>query len=104
MLQEPFWLSGWAADLAATEGAGIDAVHVWAYPASGRAPVFVGFALLGDARLDVAAVYGPQVQNSASNLLVTKLRPGVYDLVMYPHRAGANTFDVARALRGTVRY
>ena len=52
--------------------------------------------------IDVAAVYGPQVLNAAYNLSVTGLRPGVYDLVAYPHRAATNTFEGAQAVRVTV--
>lgn len=101
--QQPFWISGWTADLGATEGAGIDAVHVWAYPVKGGAPVFVGFASIGDARTDVAAVYGQQFQHSAYNVLVTRLTPGAYDVVVYPHRVATNTFDGAQVVRVTVR-
>ena len=102
-VQQPFWLSGWTGDLAANEGTGIDAVHVWAYPVGQVAPVFLGFGLLGDARPDVATVYGRQFERSAYNVLVSNLRPGVYDIVAYPHRVATNTFDGARVVRVVVR-
>ena len=102
-ITQPFWVSGWTADLAATEGTGIDAAHVWAYPVGQVAPVFLGFGLLGDARPDVATVYGRQFERSAYNVLVSNLRPGVYDIVAYPHRVATNTFDGARVVRVVVR-
>lgn len=103
ILQQPFWLSGWTADLAAAEGTGIDAVHVWAYFANGRPPVFVGHAQLGDARPDVAAVYGEPFLGSAYNLLVTRLTPGDYQLVVFPHRASTNTFEGVQVVGVRVR-
>ena len=33
-------VAGWALDLAASSGAGVDAIHVWAYPLAGGAPDF----------------------------------------------------------------
>ena len=51
-------LAGWAADLQAAAGTGVDAVHVWACRRGGGAPIFVGAAEYGGARPDVAAVHG----------------------------------------------
>ena len=51
-----FSISGWAIDQSSSAGAGIDAIHVWAYPNSGDAPIFVGNTSVGHARHDVAAV------------------------------------------------
>jgi hypothetical protein len=53
-----FTLAGWAVDLASLDGAGIDTLHVWAYPVGGGAPVFVGVARGGGQRPDVATLYG----------------------------------------------
>ena len=52
-------VAGWALDRGATRGTGVDAVHVWAYPAGGGAPVFAGAAALGGFRPDVASALGP---------------------------------------------
>ena len=57
---QPFVLAGWAADLDAATGTGIDTLHVWAYPLAGGAPVFLGTPTLGGARPDVAAIHGDQ--------------------------------------------
>ena len=53
-----FVVSGWAADVSATIGPGVDSVHAWAYPASGAPPVWVGAATYCPERADVAALYG----------------------------------------------
>jgi hypothetical protein len=54
-------LAGWAADLDSTVDGGVDTVHVWAYPVNEAGqhedPIFLGPAIFGTARPDVAAVY-----------------------------------------------
>jgi hypothetical protein len=42
-----FVVGGWAFDRGARTGTGIDAVHVWAYPADGGEPAFLGSAAIG---------------------------------------------------------
>ena len=71
----PFLIWGWAIDRAATTDAGIDAVHIWAYPdpGSGAAPVFLGAPTLGAARSDVGGVFGPQFANAGLNLTLDSL-------------------------------
>jgi len=101
--QQPFWVAGWALDLSAAAGTGIDAVHVWAYPPNGASPIFLGVADSGDARPDVAATYGDRFNLSAYNLFVDRLNPGTYDLVVYPHRAATDTFEGAQVIRIKVR-
>src|SRR5688500_2520058 len=49
-LRRPFVVAGWAPDLAAAHGSGIDTVPPWAYPATGENPVFLGAATVGDER------------------------------------------------------
>ena len=61
---QPFVLAGWAADLDAATDTGIDTLHVWAYPSTGGAPVFLGTPALGGVRPDVAAVHGDQFSES----------------------------------------
>jgi hypothetical protein len=100
---QPFVVAGWTADLAATEGAGIDTVHLWAYPLDGRAPIFLGVAASRRSRPDVATVYGMPFADSGFALTVVGLRPGTYDIVVYPHRAASGTFEGAQAVRVTVR-
>jgi hypothetical protein len=43
-VDRPFVIAGWAADAAARSGTGVDAIHIWAYPALGGAPLFLGVA------------------------------------------------------------
>src|SRR5205085_1481841 len=46
-------IGGWAVDLGASTGTGVDAVHVYAYPTSGPA-ILVGVATYGTSRPDIA--------------------------------------------------
>ena len=46
-VNQPFMIAGWAADLDAAVGTGIDTLHVWAYPSTGGAPIFLGTPTLG---------------------------------------------------------
>ncbi len=64
---QPLEVQGWAVDGAATSGTGMDAVHVWAYPASGD-PVFLGVATYGLARTDVGTLHGAQFTASGFSL------------------------------------
>ena len=98
----PFTISGWAIDRAATSGSGVDAVHVWAYPASGQAAIFLGAAAYGSARPDVGAVFGGQFTNSAFTLTAAALAPGRYQLVVFARSRVTSTFDNARVLNVNV--
>jgi hypothetical protein len=97
-----FTLAGWAVDGSAVTGTGIDAVHVWAYPLSGATPVFAGAAALGDARPDVAALFGDQFANAGYHLAVSNLAPDTYTLVVYGHSSVTGTFSVAQGVQVTV--
>jgi len=97
------FISGWALDLAAAEGTGIDTVHVWAYPATGADPIFLGVAATGDARPDVAAIFGGQFTGSSFSLVAGGLAPGTYDIAVFPHRAATGTFAGAQTVRIVVR-
>jgi hypothetical protein len=101
-VQQPFWVSGWAVDLAAADGTGVDTVHVWAYPVGGGSPVWLGVAAVGDSRPDVADLYGSQFEPSAFSLSVNRLVPGTWDIVTYVHRAKTDNFDAAQSVRVTV--
>jgi YVTN family beta-propeller protein len=93
-----FTVAGWALDLSAGAGSGIDAVHVWAYPSSGAAPMFAGAAALDVARPDVATAFGAQFASAGFALPVTTLPPGGYTLIVYAHQASTGTFAVERAV------
>jgi photosystem II stability/assembly factor-like uncharacterized protein len=90
-----FNVSGWAIDSGAAGGAGIDAVHVWAFPRSGGAPSFVGVAAYGAARPDIGSVYGAQFTNSGFSLAGARLTPGSYTVAAYAHSSVSGSFDAA---------
>ncbi len=100
---QPFLLAGWAADLDAATGTGIDTLHVWAYPATGGAPVFLGTPALGGARPDVAAVHGDQFRDRASRSRVQGLTPGTYDLAVFPWSNVTGAFAPPKIVHVTVR-
>src|SRR5438876_929662 len=55
-----FTVTGWAVDLGASEGTGIDAVHVWAFPITGDGfgdATFLGAADLSISRPDIADAF-----------------------------------------------
>jgi DNA-binding beta-propeller fold protein YncE len=97
-----FTLAGWAVDLASLDGAGIDTLHVWAYPVGGGPPRFVGVASAGGRRPDVARLYG-EAFTGAGFMLDGTLAPGTYDLVVYAHSAASNAFAGAETVRVVVR-
>jgi hypothetical protein len=99
---QPFVLAGWAADLDAPSDAGIDALHVWAYPLAGGAPVFLGTTTRA-ARPDVAAIHGEQFRDSGFALAVQGLTPGHYDLAVFPWSTARGDFLPAQVVRLTVR-
>ena len=95
-VSQPFVTGGWAIDLGATSGTGVDAIHVWAFPVvnsvvgEGR---FVDQATLNGGRPDVAAAYGSQFQNSGFNFLMTGLTPGEYIIGVYVHSGVSGQFN-----------
>ena len=98
------FLSGWALDLGAPSGPGVDSVHVYAYPnpGSGAAPVFVGAAAYGTARGDVAAAFGSQFLNTGFSLPITGLAPGRYDLVVFARSTITGGFTSHRVVPVTL--
>jgi sugar lactone lactonase YvrE len=97
-----FTLAGWAVDLASLGGAGIDTLHVWAYPLGGGAPHFVGIATAEGVRPEVARLYGAAFSHSGFGVTGT-LPPGTYDFVVFAHSAASNTFAGTGTVRATVR-
>lgn len=88
-----FGLSGWAIDYASLDGPGVDAVHVYAYPAAGGAPVFVGAAAYGLARDDIGAAFGADRFNASGWALRAELSPGDYQLAVYARSTVAEAFN-----------
>lgn len=102
-LDRPFVVAGWAADAAARSGTGVDAIHIWAYPALGGPPVFLGAAAYGGVRPDVGAFLGPQFAPSGYGLAVRSLAPGTWDLAVFAHSSVTGAFEPARVVRVVVR-
>jgi glucose/arabinose dehydrogenase len=102
---QPFAVEGWALDMAAPSGTGVDAIHVWAYPnpGSGMPPVFLGEAGYGRARPDVGAVFGGRFALSGYGLVVAGLGPGSYQVVAFAYSAVTGTFTNARAVNVNVQ-
>jgi glucose/arabinose dehydrogenase len=98
-----FQLAGWTFDSSAPTGTGIDTIHVWAFPAAGGAPNFVGVPSYGASRPDVGAFFGSRFTPSGYNLSVSTLMPGTYDLVAFAHSIVTNSFDAAQVVRVMVQ-
>jgi hypothetical protein len=96
---QPFQVSGWAIDLASRGGSGVDTIHVWAFPVFGGQPVFLGVADQSGKREDVAKTYGPAFVDSAFSVAVQGLTPGLYDIVVYVHRAASGRFEAEQGRR-----
>lgn len=106
-LPQPVTIGGWAIDRNAvplqTFYTGVDRLDVWAYPASGAAPVFLGNPALGIDRPDVAAAFGDtRYRFSGFNMIVSGLSPGDYTVVFYAHSARSNLFSSAQAVTITL--
>lgn len=100
---QPLVLAGWAIDTDAGTATGVDTLHVWAYPADGGAPIFVGVAGYGGRRPDVAAIYGDRFRDSGYGILVYGLPPGSYDLAVFASSTVTGNFVPAKLVRVTFR-
>ena len=102
-VSQPVLTGGWAVDLGASSGPGVDAVHVWAFPVGGGAGNFVAQGNIGGSRPDVGAVFGAQFTNSGYTFLIGGLAPGQYDLGVYVRSTVAGTFNQVRFVRVTIQ-
>ena len=93
-----FLVAGWAIDQSAPDSTGVDAIHVYAIPASG-APIFLGVASYGSPRPDVGAIFGAQFSASGYSLNAPALPPGTYDVMAFQRSTVAGTFNFARTVR-----
>jgi sugar lactone lactonase YvrE len=97
-------VEGWALDPRAFSGSGIGAVHVWArrldVPTTG--PVFVGEAVLGGSRPDVADAFGGGFLRAGYHLRAT-LVPGRYAVTAYAWNHRTNRWEDARTVEVRVR-
>jgi hypothetical protein len=100
---QPFVVAGWAVDFDAEAGTGVDTLHVWAYPADGGDPKFLGVAAYGGQRPDVAAVYGTQFRASGYGLSVSDLPAGTYDVAVFAWSNVVGGFVPASTVRVNVK-
>jgi hypothetical protein len=102
-----FFVGGWAADLDSAVDTGVSTVHVWAYPidasGQGTSPIFIGSAIYGGARPDVAAVYGDRFANTGYGIIVNTLPPGTYDIAVFAYSTIVNNFTPAKVVRVVVK-
>jgi hypothetical protein len=93
---QPFTVAGWTIDPnGASDGPGVDTLHVWAYPADGGDPLWVGVAAYGGLRPDVAGLFGSRFLRSGFSIDVAGLPAGAYTLAVYAHSASDRGFVVA---------
>jgi hypothetical protein len=103
----PFTLSGWTMDMAATSGTGIDTVHIWAFKDPDTTPVatFIGTATLGGSRPDVQVAFGLSSQFAATGFSRDLSLPstGEWAIIAYGHSTVTNSFVVGGVKRVVVR-
>ena len=82
-------------------GPGVLTVHVWAYPANGGDPTFVG-SNYGRPRSDVAALFGSSYLNSGYQMTVKGLPVGAYILRASAYDLRTGDFSLVAERRVTV--
>jgi hypothetical protein len=91
---------GWAVDRRAPGGNGISALHFWAYPDSGSAPVFLGNIGSPTTDRDVPRLLmGDQFGRSGWNFITPVMASGGYRIVVYALSSVTGTFDAVRVVR-----
>jgi hypothetical protein len=96
----PFLISGWAVDLGALEGTGVDRVEVLEGGCEGTV---IGIATNSIDRPDIAETYGPQFAPSGWEFEVKLLRPGDYTLAVRTKSSGVDNYNQCQAIQVTVR-
>jgi len=96
-----FRISGWAFNENPT-GTDIDLIDIWAIGVFGGGPIYLGQAVIGEARPDVASRFGAQYVNSGYHLDVSGLSPALYDITVSGRSATSHTFRLMRVVRVTV--
>jgi hypothetical protein len=96
-----FSVTGWAVELNAATGTGVDTIHIWATSASGVA-TFLGAAGYGGSRPDVGAWLGPQYSASGFSL-GGSLAPGRYTVSVYGRSTETGTFRQWKTVQITVQ-
>jgi hypothetical protein len=101
---QSFSIAGWAVDLGSSTTSGVDAIHVYAYPAGSSSAIWLGAAAYGYGRPDVGGAFGAsRFSGSGFRLDTTALTPGNYTLVVFAHSSVTGTFNNAHSVAITVR-
>ena len=95
-----FVVEGWAIDDSGPTGAGINAIHMWAFPldAPGRAPHFLGVAAYGLPRGDVGEAFGARFTPSGYRLAVSLPGFGRYLIGVYGRSSITSQFSAVRTV------
>jgi hypothetical protein len=103
VVSSTFTVQGWAIDGGSGSGTGVDTIHIYAYPnpGSGQQPIFLGAAIYGAARPDVASAYGAQFSPSGYSL-TANLAAGSYQVVVYARSTVTYTWSQAMSRYVTV--
>jgi hypothetical protein len=88
-------IAGWAIDLVATTGTGVNAVDIWAINSAGLA-TFVGSATYGTSRPDIAAFAGASRFAPSGFVLNAPLAAGDYTLQVFARSTVTNAFSVVQ--------
>jgi hypothetical protein len=83
-------ISGWALDVNASAGNGVDAVHAYAFPLGGG-QIFLGSAPFTQ-RLDVANYFGDSRFSNSGFTVFANLPPGIYTIGVYARSTVTGTF------------
>jgi hypothetical protein len=103
LVTSAFEVGGWAIDMGAPSGTGVDAVQFYVFPNDGASPgVFVGSGSYGAARPDVGGVYGSRFTNSGYHFTITGLGPGNFLLGVYARSTVTGTFSVVKTVHISV--
>jgi glucose/arabinose dehydrogenase len=102
VVTQPFVLSGYALDLYAPTGTGVNTVHVWAFQSSGAPPVFVGADNARGHTPGLIDLYGLQFRYSGFSLAVSGLAPGRYTLAVFAWLNAIRDFGAVQTVDVTV--
>ncbi len=86
-------VAGWAIDLGSSTTAGVDAIHVWAYPTNGGPAIMLGAATYGHSRPDVGGAFGSGRFSSSGFNVEGTLPRGDYNLVVYARSSVVQAFN-----------
>lgn len=92
---QPFTISGWALDLAATSGVGVDMVRVRAIRTGTTTELSWGNATFGLSRPDIAALYGTQFDNSGYTISISGKASGQYTIFVDAHSVSSGIWNTA---------